>query len=318
MSAPVIRIAGFRKTFFVGLRRKPFAAAKDISFDVHAGEIFGFLGPNGAGKTTSIKALLDLIRPDGGELAILGHAPRSMEWRRSVGYLPEHPTFYDYLTGFELVTWFGQLGGMVRAEAERAAAKQLERVKLGHAMHRRLRSYSKGMLQRAGLAQALVADPKLLILDEPMTGLDPIGRKDIREILMELRASGKSIFYSTHILPDVEATCDRVAIVHQGSTQRVGRLEDILGTATVSVSLRMTGLPPLSIDALAAGQRVTGRGDGWLELELPDLKSAQALGARAASEGGIIDALIPHREDLESLFVRTLGTTQSHPQESSS
>src|SRR5262249_31921412 len=162
-------------------------AAKNISFSVEPKEIFGFLGPNGAGKTTTIKALLDLIRPDSGKLTLLGHPVDSMAWRTKVGYMPEHPTFYEYLSAFEMVVWFGRLTGMTRHEAEKEAQRHLERVGLAHAMHRRLRQYSKGMLQRAGLAQALIGSPQLLILDEPMTGLDPIGRKDIRELIQELR-----------------------------------------------------------------------------------------------------------------------------------
>jgi ABC-2 type transport system ATP-binding protein len=208
-------VKNFKKTFRIGLLGRLSPAVHDISFEVEQGEIFGFLGPNGAGKTTTIKALLGLIRPDAGELRLLGHPVSSMGWRTQVGYLPEHPNFYEYLSGFELVTWFGRLSGLTRHDAEKEAKSLLERVGLGKAMHRRLRGYSKGMLQRAGLAQALVASPKLLILDEPVTGLDPNGRKDMRELIVELRAEGRTIMYSKHMLPDVAVQCDRVAYVHQ-------------------------------------------------------------------------------------------------------
>jgi ABC-2 type transport system ATP-binding protein len=303
----IIDIHGFHKTFFLGLRRRRFEAAIDISFHVEPGEIFGFLGPNGAGKTTTIKALLGLIRPDGGHLRLCGHDARSMAWKSQVGYLPEHPNFYGYLTGFELVTWFGQLSGYSRQEAETQAHKNLARVKLTGAMHRRLRSYSKGMLQRAGLAQAMLGNPKLLILDEPMTGLDPIGRKDIRELLLELRHEGSTVFYSTHILPDVEVTCDRVGIVHRGRMQRSGRLDEILSDTAKSVSVRLRQVPATRMAQLATRGRLYKKGDDWIELSLPDIASARAVVAEETAVGAFLEAFTPEREDLESLFVRTLG-----------
>lgn len=304
---PAVSIKEFQKTFRVGFWRKPFPAVVNISFDVESGEIFGFLGPNGSGKTTTIKALLGLIRPDSGALSLLGHAAESGGWRREVGYLPEHPSFYDFLTGFELVVWFARLAGATRHEAERQAKKQLERLGLGHAMHRRIRGYSKGMLQRAGLAQALVGAPKLLILDEPMTGLDPIGRKEIREFLRELRSEGRTILYSTHILPDVEMTCDRVAIVHQGRVSAVGHLESILGNTTKSVSIRFSGMRDERIAALHQHLVVTRVGDGYAQVELPDSESARRLIDEEQRLGARLEAFEPHREDLEALFIRTLG-----------
>jgi ABC-2 type transport system ATP-binding protein len=302
-----IDVRGFRKTFYIGLRRRRSEGAVDITFEVQPGEIFGFLGPNGAGKTTTIKALLGLIRPDAGQLRILGQEPSSTAWRTQVGYLPEHPTFYDYVTGFELVTWFAQLGGMVRHAAEKEAVKHLERVKLAHAMHRRLRSYSKGMLQRAGLAQAMVGDPKLLILDEPMTGLDPIGRKDVRELLLELRHEGRTIFYSTHILPDVEMTCDRVGIVHRGRMQRTGRLEDILSNTATSVSVRLRNVGAARLASLRSLGTVTKHGEDWLELTVADVARARDIVRDELALGAELEAFTPNREDLEALFVRTLG-----------
>lgn len=304
---PIIDVQRFKKTFFLGLRRKRFEAAIDISFQVEAGEIFGFLGPNGAGKTTTIKALLGLIRPDGGELRLLGHGPQTMEWKSQVGYLPEHPNFYSYLTGFELVTWFGQLSGYSRHEAEVQARRNLARVKLTSAMDRRLRSYSKGMLQRAGLAQAMLGTPKLLILDEPMTGLDPIGRKDIRELLLELRHEGSTVFYSTHILPDVEVTCDRVGIVHKGRMQRVGRLDEILSDTAKSVSVRLRAVPADRMVHLVSRGGVYKRGDDWIELSVVDVGQARSIVSEETARGAVLEAFTPEREDLESLFVRTLG-----------
>ncbi len=305
----MIDVRDFKKTFYVGFFRKPWQAARGISFGVEPGEIFGFLGPNGAGKTTTIKALLGLIRPDSGVLSLLGHPADSMGWRAQVGYLPEHPTFYDFLTGFELVTWFGQLSGLGRHEAESEAKRHLERVGLGHAMQRRLRTYSKGMFQRAGLAQALVGKPRLLILDEPMTGLDPIGRKEIRELIRELRHEGATVFYSTHILPDVEMTCDRVAIIDKGEIKQTGRLEDILAETTRGVSVTMSGLAPERAAEIA--QRFPGstRSADRVQVELGDVDSAQALVAELTTGGARLERFELDRDDLEAIFLRSLGNT---------
>jgi ABC-2 type transport system ATP-binding protein len=300
-------VRNFRKSFRTGFLGRLSPAVHDISFEVEQGEIFGFLGPNGAGKTTTIKALLGLIRPDGGELSVLGHPVSSMGWRTQVGYLPEHPNFYEYLTGFELVTWFGRLSGLVRHDAEREAKGLLERVGLGKAMHRRLRGYSKGMLQRAGIAQSLVASPKLLIFDEPMTGLDPLGRKEIRELIVELRAEGRTIMYSTHILPDVEKTCDRVAIVHQGRVHQAGRLEEILEHTTKSVTVRLASVQAERLNALAQAHANSRRGPDWIQVEFADLATARTFATEETRNGAVLELLEPNRDDLESIFMKALG-----------
>lgn len=306
-SRPAILVSDFHKTFHIGLRRRSFAAARGISFEVAAGEIFGFLGPNGAGKTTTIKALLGLIRPDAGRLELLGLPVSDRGWRARVGYLPEHPQFYEYLTAFELVTWFAQLSGYTRHEAEKEAQRQLARVKLAAAMTRRLRSYSKGMLQRAGLAQAMVGSPDVLILDEPMTGLDPIGRRDVREILLELKSEHKTVLYSTHILPDVELTCDRVAIVHQGRTRKVVSLMEMLAEATQGVALRLRNVSSDRAQALAQRWPRVRVTDDWVQLDLESSDEARRVLAEESALGATLDGFQPHREDLETLFVRTLA-----------
>lgn len=299
---------GLQKTFFLGLRRTPFQAAVDINLEVEHGEIFGFLGPNGAGKTTTIKTLLGLIRPSGGTVRILGQRPEDKGWRRSVGYMPEHPTFYDFLSGFEMVVWFGRLAGMTRHEAEQEARRLLGRVGLAHAQDRRLRSYSKGMLQRAGLAQSLIASPKLLILDEPMTGLDPIGRREIRDLILELRREGRTIFYSTHILPDVEMTCDRVAIVHRGKTVRSGRLSDILTATTQGVAVTVDPRTPELAAALAQEHPTAVARDGAIEVTFADADGARAFLIKAEGRGAHLLRFEPHRDDLEAIFLRSLGS----------
>lgn len=307
----VIDVRDFKKTFHVGLWRKPSRGALGISFSVSEGEIFGFLGPNGAGKTTTIKALLGLISPDEGTLSVLGHPSSSMGWRSLVGYLPEHPTFYEYLTGLELVTWFGQLSGLTRHAAEKEAKIHLARVGLGGALQRRLRGYSKGMLQRTGLAQALVGSPKLLILDEPMTGLDPIGRKEVRELILELRAEGRTVFFSTHILPDVEMTCDRVAIIAEGVVKQTGKLGEILSETTrgVSVSLMKLG------DDLAARVRQVHPSAVWrgsdVQIEFDDIELARVFTGEMISGGAVLEKFQPHRDDLEAIFLKSLGGAES-------
>jgi ABC-2 type transport system ATP-binding protein len=203
--------------YILGLLRKRVEAVKGISFDVRRGEVFGFLGPNGAGKTTTLKMLMGLVFPTAGRAEIFGLPVPSLAAKRRLGYLPESPYFYDYLTPEEFLDLAGALCYVPRAERRTRAARLMERVGLGHARGRPLRRFSKGMLQRVGIAQALMGDPELVVLDEPMTGLDPLGRKEIRDLILELRREGRTVFYSTHILSDVELTCDRVAMIFSGT-----------------------------------------------------------------------------------------------------
>ncbi|MBK6683068.1 MAG: ABC transporter ATP-binding protein [Deltaproteobacteria bacterium] len=307
-SALALEVKGLQKTFLVGLSRRPFPAAQDINLEVQHGEIFGFLGPNGAGKTTTIKTLLGLVRATAGTVRILGLRPDDAGWRSQVGYMPEHPNFYDFLTGLEMVAWFGRLAGLGRHEAHQAARRLLDRVGLSHAMDRRLRSYSKGMLQRAGLAQSLIGAPKLLILDEPMTGLDPIGRREIRDLILELRSEGRTIFYSTHILPDVEMTCDRVAIVHRGKTVRSGRLSDILVSTTQGVAVTVDPGSAELARVLTQEHPSAVLRDGAIEVIFTEIQAARAFLTAAEARGASLLRFEPHRDDLEAIFMRSLGT----------
>lgn len=304
-----ISVSGFKKTFRVGLFKRASVAASDVSFSVQPGEVFGFLGPNGAGKTTTIKAMLGLIRADGGDLRILGHDPDSLEWRRRVGYMPEHPNFHDFLTGLEMVIWFGQLAGMARSDATERAEEVLVRVGLKDAMTRRLRGYSKGMLQRAGLAQALVASPELLILDEPMTGLDPIGRRDMRRLILELKGEGKTVFYSTHILPDVEMTCDRVTILHKGKTVKTGKMLDILTETKHGVRVVFADLSQEAVKKLGETFSIELR-DGHAEFVASDEALAQTAVREQLAQGARLLRFEPIRDSLEGIFVRSLDRAE--------
>src|SRR5687768_2488365 len=253
MSDVVLRADRLCKTFRLGFMRRRVEAVREVSFEVRRGEVFGFLGPNGAGKTTTLKMLMGLIFPSAGRAEVLGLPVPSLAAKRRLGYLPETPYFYDYLTADEFLDLVGALSDVPRSLRRERAAKLIERVGLGQARGRPLRKYSKGMLQRVGIAQALMGDPELVVLDEPMTGLDPLGRKEIRDLILELRDEGRTVFYSTHILPDVEMTCDRVAMVFAGRTRSVGPLTELLSARLLSteVGLRLgsRGLPTLPVGA---------------------------------------------------------------------
>lgn len=307
----MMRLERLRKTFRTGFGRSVIAL-RHVDLEVEPSEIHGFLGPNGAGKSTTIKTILGLIRPDGGSVTLFGKPISDGAWRARIGYMPELPSFYEYLTGLELVTWFGRLTGMSQHEAERAARRQLERVGLEKAMKRRIRSYSKGMLQRAGLAQALLGSPALLILDEPMTGLDPIGRKEMRELILALREEGKTVFYSTHILPDIEMTCNRVTIIDQGITRRTGRLDDILTETTRGVTISLEGLSPEVITRVREKHPSLSEEGHRVTLDIADPDAASALvGDLVTTAGARVIRFEPHREDLETIFVRSLGSFEA-------
>ena len=217
------------KEFTIGLRLKRVHAVRGVTFDVRPGEIFGYLGPNGAGKTTTMKMAMGLIGATSGSVKMFGQSVEDPSIRSRVGYLPEHPYFYDYLTAFEILDFYGRLYSIPKKLRLKRIDELLEMVGMSHARNRRLRGFSKGMLQRTGIAQALIADPDLVVLDEPLGGLDPIGRKDIRDLVYNLRERGKTVFFSSHILHDIETICDRVAIIHHGQIVHMGSLDQLLG-----------------------------------------------------------------------------------------
>src|SRR6185312_14590156 len=224
-----IEISNLAKTYTVGFFRKSEKAAlKELSLSVREGEIFGYLGPNGAGKTTTLKLLMGLMYPTAGSASILGRPISDPTVKRSIGFLPEQPYFYDYLTARELLEYYASLSGVPASERSTRAQKMLDRVGMGHAGGTQLRKFSKGMLQRVGIAQAIIHDPKIVFLDEPMSGLDPIGRREVRDLIQELNDEGKTVFFSTHILSDAETLCDRVAVLNRGELRGVGVVADLL------------------------------------------------------------------------------------------
>ncbi len=305
---PPIQARGIAKTFRSGILCRPKVALTELDLEVMDGEILGFLGPNGAGKTTTIKILLGLVRPTTGSGTVLGKPFGSVEARAALGFLPDLPYFYSYLTGRELLRFTGRLHSIPRSELERRIESTLDRVRLAtDAWDRRLRHYSRGMLQRIGVAAAILHHPKLLILDEPMTGLDPIGRREFRDLLLSLKAEGVTIFFSSHLLADVETMADRVALLANGRVVRCARLDDVVtgGRGTVEVSFELPGGVMLSdltdqlVIARTAGRTMHGIA--------PDLESANRIAARIMDCGGRLVGFNPHRETLEDVFVREIA-----------
>jgi ABC-2 type transport system ATP-binding protein len=306
-SRQIVRVEGVVKDFRpgFGLRRK--RVLDGISFQVREGEIFGFVGPNGAGKTTTLKVLMGLIRASEGDAWILGCPVREREFRRHIGFLPENPYFYDYLTGREILTFYAKLSGLTGPHRAERVDTLLEWVGLSHAADARLRTYSKGMLQRVGIAQALVHDPRVVFLDEPMSGLDPIGRKEIRDLILRLRNEGKTVFMNTHILSDVEMVCDRVAIIVEGRITYEGAIEDFLEGDEREVDVVVAGLSPETASRLeeAMGARLRGHGDR-IELRVSE-KNVAAVMRATLDAGAEVLSVTPHRVSLESIFLSAVA-----------
>jgi ABC-2 type transport system ATP-binding protein len=293
------------KDYAVGFwRQRPRRALDRLSLQMEAGEVFGFLGPNGAGKTTTLKLLLQLVFPTSGEARILGRPPGDLVAKRRLGYLPENPYFYDYLTAEELLTYFGGLLGLGAADRRQRVSNLLDDVGIGSERRLQLRKFSKGMLQRVGIAQALLNEPDLVILDEPMSGLDPLGRRDVRALILRLRDRGCSVFFSSHVLSDAEALCSRVAILAKGRLVASGRLSEMLAFSVRGWELVVADVRD---DVLASvASRVTRAvpiGGGRFELEVPTATPPDKLLTDLTATGARLVSLNPIRETLEDFFI---------------
>jgi ABC-2 type transport system ATP-binding protein len=308
MNEPVIHLTGVAKTFRSPFLRRPKVALEDLSLAVHPGEIFGFLGPNGAGKTTTIKILLGLVRPTQGTGTVLGQPFGSVEARRCVGFLPDTPSFYRYLSGREYLTLVGSLHGIRGPQLRNHVDEVLERVHLApEAVQRQLRTYSRGMLQRVGIAAAIMHGPQLVILDEPMNGLDPLGRREFRDLILSLKRNGAAVFLSSHVLADIESTADRVAILDRGRLLECGPLAEILagGCRPVEIVFELRGgVRPGEIAAGIDELRASTR--GWIA-SIADPDRACVVASRILDSGGRILEMGPRRTSLEQFFVERLA-----------
>ena len=305
-----LQVHALTKIYRPAWSRKQFVAVDRLNLEVLKGEIFGFLGHNGSGKTTTIKMILGLVRPTAGRALILGRDFREIDVKRSVGYLPESPYFYDYLTAEEFLKFYGRLFNMGGSELACKIDSLLEQVSLRDARSVQLRKFSKGMLQRVGIAQALINDPLLVILDEPMSGLDPIGRRDVRDIILRLREQGKTVFFSSHILPDVEMICDRVGILAKGELKAIGPVSDLIGSENENdhrVEIQVAGATEgLWEKANRLGGAVNEQG-GVTLITMANQRSAEELLGYIQSAKGRLVSFVPHKRSLEDVFLEETG-----------
>jgi ABC-2 type transport system ATP-binding protein len=304
-----IEILGLEKTYSVGFwRKKPKCALHPLHLSVEEGEIFGFLGPNGAGKTTTLKLLMRLVYPTAGSARILGMELDDPRMKEQIGFLPEQPYFYDYLTARELLDYYGQLSGLSGRDRQKKVPEVLARVGLAQAGSQQLRKFSKGMLQRVGIAQAILHDPKVVFFDEPMSGLDPMGRREVRDLMEELKHRGKTVFFSTHILSDAEALCDRVAIIHMGQLRGIGAVADLTGSVHGQIEMVWQGgVIPASIKALGATCHISGE---TVRAVLPEEQQDNAIAALQREHLRLV-SLTPVRTSLEDYFVQKLRRAET-------
>jgi len=306
---PAIEIDNLAKDYAVGFwRRRTYRALDGLTLSIEPGEVFGFLGPNGAGKTTTLKLLMQLIFPTSGRAQILGRPVGDLATRHRIGYLPENPSFYDYLTAEELLTYFAQLFGYSAVDRRQRVATLLDRVGIGRERRFQLRKFSKGMVQRVGIAQALLNDPEVIFLDEPMSGLDPLGRRDVRALILELRDQGRTVFFSSHILADAEALCSRVAVVASGRLAAQGRLADLTEFTVRGWELIVANLSATALERVRpTATRVTEISPGRYSLELSLNEPPDRILSELVSTGASVVSLNPLRETLEDFFVQRVN-----------
>ncbi len=302
---PAIETSHLRKEYGGTLGRGGFTAVQDLSFAVPRGQVFGFLGPNGAGKTTTINMLLGNIAPTSGSATLLGKPIGDLEARAKLGFLPEKFQFHEFLTAEEFLDLHGRLYGMGPKARRKRIPEVLQMVNLYERRQSKLSEFSKGMQQRAGLAQAILNDPELVILDEPTSALDPLGRREVREIVAGLKERGKTVLLNSHLLGEIEMTCDQVAILKRGVVIRVGSMDDLLA-APSTVEMRVQNISPALVQALESLARtVTVEGEE-INVSIPDEAVIPDLAAAVVGSGGRLLSLIPRRESLEDLFIRVV------------
>jgi ABC-2 type transport system ATP-binding protein len=306
-----IRTEALTKHYRVGFwRPRPYVALDALNLTVRQGEVFGFLGPNGAGKTTTLKLLMQLIYPTSGLAEILGRPVGDREVRKRIGYLPENPYFYDYLTAEELLDYFASLFGYGGAARKQRVARLLDEVGIGAERRLQLRKFSKGMLQRVGIAQSILNEPDVVFFDEPMSGLDPLGRREIRDLILRLRDRGCTVFFSSHVLADAEALCSRVAVLTSGRLAAVGQLTDLVAFEVRGWELVVAGVTEATLAharSLDPSIRSTALGDQRYALELPLSLAADRVLSELTARGARLVSLNPLRETLEDFFLRQVS-----------
>lgn len=300
----VVQVDHLQKIFRVGFWGKRVTAVDHLSLDVRRGEVFGFLGPNGAGKTTTLKILMGLIYPSGGQARLFGRPVGDPAAKAKLGFLPESPYFYEYLSGREFLRFYGHLFGLWGTALEKRVEELLDMVGMTHARDLQLRKFSKGMLQRVGIAQALINDPELVVLDEPMSGLDPIGRKEVRDLILRLKEAGKTVLFSSHILHDAELLCDRVAMILKGRLVASGRVAELIDQGTThSVELVIDHLSPEGLEHLRPlTEKIVAQGDRLLAVLKHPRDVEPALNIVRAAKATLF-SLTPHKSSLEDLFI---------------
>lgn len=298
-----LKIQNLSKVYKTGFIPKKVVALDNVSLEVEQGEIFGLLGPNGAGKTTALKSILSLVHPNSGTIELLGDLVPSSNAMARIGFLAENPYVYDFLTGREYLIFAGRLHRLNNENAQRKADELLAMFQLKEAANRQLRKYSKGMLQRIGLAQALVNDPDFLILDEPMSGLDPVGRKEVRDLLISLKNKGRTLLFSSHILSDAEMICDRVAILVKGKIQTIGKVQTLMKQIE---GYEITILSKQSLQMNGIAHEIIAKTDSQYLLRVPSIKELHSVIGLAESQQYEIESIVPLRQTLEDIYLKQI------------
>lgn len=308
MPQVVIRTQGLSKTYRTGFwKTKPVLALNNLNLEIFENEIFGCLGPNGAGKSTTLKLLMSLIYPTAGRAEIFDESVFSLESRRHIGYLPESPYFYEHLTAEEFLTYYGSLFGYSKLELKSRVDHFLKLTDVYHARKLQLRKFSKGMLQRVGIAQAIINDPKVVFFDEPMSGLDPIGRREVRSLILQLKREGKTIFFSTHILNDVETLCDRIAILNRGMVIGSGTLNELFDQEVSHVEIVISGISAERLRGVVSPEVSLSQSGSTLRLELPAQSLLSEIVAAIEQAAGRIISINPVRQTMEEYFLKMVG-----------